>query len=464
MSEPLKLAVVGHTNVGKTSLLRTLTRDVGFGEVSHRPSTTRHVEGARLMVDGQALLELYDTPGLEDAIALLDYLERLDRPGERLDGPARLARFLDGAEARQRFEQEAKVLRQLLASDAGLYVIDAREPVLSKYRDELAILSMCGRPLLPVLNFVAADRHREQDWREALARLGLHALVRFDSVAPPIDGEQRLYETLSLLLEGARPRLQSLVDDQQRQRLARQHSGLRLIAELLIDCAACRRSVASDPARETQAIENLHSAIRQREQRCVEALLQLYAFRRDDAQATDLPLLNGRWGDDLFNPETLRQLGIRVGGGMAAGAATGAGIDLLVGGLTLGAATALGALIGGTAQTWRNYGDRLKGKFKGQRELTVDSAVLSLLAVRQQWLLQALDRRGHAALHTITLSDVQEAQWPTDRLPDPLRKARAHPQWSALNPEARLQQGDRQEQIALLTSLLDQGFKQPLAP
>ena len=112
MSKPLKLAVVGHTNVGKTSLLRTLTRDVGFGEVSHRPSTTRHVEGARLSVDGQALLELYDTPGLEDAIALLDYLERLDRPGERLDGPARLARFLVGSEARQRFEQEAKVLRR----------------------------------------------------------------------------------------------------------------------------------------------------------------------------------------------------------------------------------------------------------------------------------------------------------------------------------------------------------------
>lgn len=61
MTKPLKLAVVGHTNVGKTSLLRTLTRDVGFGEVSHRPSTTRHVEGARLSVDGEALLELYDT-------------------------------------------------------------------------------------------------------------------------------------------------------------------------------------------------------------------------------------------------------------------------------------------------------------------------------------------------------------------------------------------------------------------
>ena len=190
MTKPLKLAVVGHTNVGKTSLLRTLTRDVGFGEVSHRPSTTRHVEGARLSVDGEALLELYDTPGLEDAIALLDYLERLDRPGERLDGPARLARFLEGSEARQRFEQEAKVLRQLLASDAGLYVIDAREPVLAKYRDELQVLASCGKPLLPVLNFVSSSDHREPDWREALARLGLHALVRFDSVAPPEDGER----------------------------------------------------------------------------------------------------------------------------------------------------------------------------------------------------------------------------------------------------------------------------------
>lgn len=184
MTEPLKLAVVGHTNVGKTSLLRTLTRDVGFGEVSHRPSTTRHVEGARLSVDGEPLLELYDTPGLEDAIALLDYLERLERPGERLDGPARLERFLQGSEARQRFEQEAKVLRQLLASNAGLYVIDAREPVLAKYRDELEVLASCGKPLLPVLNFVASHQHREPQWREALARLGLHALVRFDSVAP----------------------------------------------------------------------------------------------------------------------------------------------------------------------------------------------------------------------------------------------------------------------------------------
>ncbi|WP_085580928.1 MULTISPECIES: GTPase/DUF3482 domain-containing protein [unclassified Pseudomonas] len=449
---PLKLAVVGHTNVGKTSLLRTLTRDVGFGEVSHRPSTTRHVEGARLSVEGEPLLDLYDTPGLEDAIALLDFLERLERPGERLDGPARLARFLDGSEARQRFEQEAKVLRQLLASDAGLYVIDAREPVLAKYRDELEVLAGCGKPLLPVLNFVSSADHREPQWREALARLGLHALVRFDSVAPPEDGERRLYESLALLLENARPQLERLIADQQAQRLARQQSAARLIAELLIDCAACRRSVASEAAQEQQAISELRQAVRQREQRCVEALLKLYAFRVQDAAASDLPLLDGRWGDDLFNPETLKQLGVRVGGGIAAGAAAGAGVDLLVGGITLGAAALAGAIAGGALQTARSYGNRLLGKLKGQRELTVDDNVLRLLALRQRQLLLALNARGHAAMDAVQVAASQDETWRQGKLPEALIKARAHPQWSSLNPHPKLNQAERQGQIDSLAA------------
>lgn len=456
MTKPLKLAVVGHTNVGKTSLLRTLTRDVGFGEVSHRPSTTRHVEGARLSVDGQALLELYDTPGLEDAIALLDYLERLDHPGERLDGPARLARFLEGSEARQRFEQEAKVLRQLLASDAGLYVIDAREPVLAKYRDELAVLAMCGRPLLPVLNFVAGANHREADWRAALARLGLHALVRFDSVAPALDGERRLYESLALLQEQARPQLQRLIEDHETQRQARRQQAARLIAELLLDAAACRRSVA--PEQEQAAVQALRTVIRQREQRCVEALLRLHAFRPEDAHAADLPLLDGRWGDDLFNPETLKQLGVNIGGGVAAGAAAGVGLDLLVGGISLGAATLVGALAGGALQTARGYGARLLGKLKGRRELTLDEPLLRLLALRQGRLLRALEARGHAAVGAIPLGETQpearEKHWREGKLPDALHRARAHPEWSALNPGAQLEQAERQEQLARLSQAL----------
>lgn len=454
-NEPLKLAVVGHTNVGKTSLMRTLTRDVGFGAISHRPSTTQHVEGARLSVDGEALIELYDTPGFEDAIALYEYIEQLPRSDERLDGPEQVQRFLKSSEARQRFEQEAKVLRQLLQSDAGLYVIDSREPVLAKYRDELAILAMCGKPLLPVLNFVNAPEQREAEWREVLARLGLHAVVRFDTVAPPQDGEQRLYENLSLVLDSQRSRLQRLIDYNQAQVLVRRKAGYRLIAELLIDVSACRRSVHPDHLQD--AIQDLHRDVRQREQQCVEALLKLYAFRKDDAQTNALPLEEGRWGDDLFNPATMKQLGIKVGSGMAAGAATGAGIDLITGGLSLGVATVLGAAVGGLTQTFRNYGERLKGKFRGERELTVSDNTLRLLAIRQQRLLSALELRGHAAQARIQLETPLEQQWREGELAQPLQTARAYQTWSSLNGQKAQQDSARTQAVEeLLVSLSKQ--------
>ena len=82
----LRVAVVGHTNVGKTSLLRTLTRQAGFGEVADRPGVTRDVKSIDLELQGEKAVRFFDTPGLEDAVALQDYMLALppeslpDRP------------------------------------------------------------------------------------------------------------------------------------------------------------------------------------------------------------------------------------------------------------------------------------------------------------------------------------------------------------------------------------------------
>jgi hypothetical protein len=145
---------------------------------------------------------------------------------------------------------------------------------------------------------------------------------------------------------------------------------------------------------------------------------------------------------------------MKLGSGVAAGAAAGAGVDLLFGGLTLGVAALTGAIAGGAFQTERGYGNRLMGKLKGQRELTVDDNVLRLLALRQSLLLQALESRGHAATESVEVTMPDETSWREGKLPDALITARAHAEWSAMNKEAKLSQPQRLEKIKELADLI----------
>lgn len=441
----LRIAVVGHTNTGKTSLLRTLTRNPDFGEVADQPGTTRHVEGARLAIDNAAAIEWFDTPGMEDSIALLEYLERLQAPGERLDGPARVRRFLESPEAHRRFEQEARVLRKLLECDAGLYVIDARDPVLGKHRDELAILASCARPLLPVLNFVNAPEHRADQWHEAMARLGLHAVLEFDTVAPPLDGEAQLYARLAALLDRHAAMLQRLAQALAQQREQRRQAACVLVADLLVDVAALHVSSPGDEAALQEAAATLREQVRRREQACVDALLALYNFHRDDYDGAELPLQGERWGMDLFHPQALKDMGVQLGVGMAAGAMAGAAVDLLSAGLSLGTGMLIGAAAGGLWQGVERLGKRVAGKLRGYRELSVDDPIVRLLALRQRQLIHALERRGHAARTPVQLQRPDDRAWQSGPLPDGLKEARSRPEWSALGD--RYQEDERRKRV-----------------
>lgn len=455
MTEPIKavdLAVVGHTNTGKTSLLRTLLRDEHFGAVADQPGTTRQVESARLLDDrGQALMVLRDTPGLEDAMGALDYLDALVPAGSRPDGPERIRMLLESARAQDRFEQECRVLRAVLQADAALYVIDARDPVLPKHRDELTLLAMCGRPLLPVLNFTHTSQADPTAWRTALARQGLHVSVDFDTVVPPVDGEAHLLQRLGLLLERHDTTLQRLQTHLQAEQAQRRHDALHLIAELLVDSAALRVSCTDEPAAVAAASRALRQQVRSREQRCVDAMLKRYQFSRAAFPHHELPLEGERWGMDLFHPQALRQFGIQVGKGLATGAMAGATVDVLTGGLSLGAATLLGAALGGTWQGAGQWGRRLVSRLSGRREMTVDDPVLQLLAIRQLALLRALERRGHAATQAIGSETAgaagtavapdlaerpQESRAAAPALPAPapdlLKEARSQPAWCAI--------------------------------
>jgi GTPase SAR1 family protein len=445
MSEAVvKVAVVGHTNTGKTSLLRTLMRDVGFGEVSDRPAVTRHVEGAVLLVEGRPVLELYDTPGLEDSMSLLEHLDHVARGLERRpDWVDVIAAFVDSPESHGRFAQEAKALRQVLASDAALYVIDVRDRVLGKHRDELEILSRCARPVVPVLNFTASDEARTSSWRDQLARLNLHAVAEFDTVIYDQEGERRLFEKLQSLLDQHRDSFAGLIDDRRRQRHHLVAAAARLLADMLIDVTAYVVVVPTGDAVSTrEAVRTMKEQVGRRERACVGRLLELFSFRPEDGRLDDLPIEDGRWGLDLFSPEAMKHFGIRAGGAAAAGAVAGLAVDAMSVGITMGAATATGAAIGALLETGRSYGRKVVDRVRGLSELRCADATVRLLEARQVALVRALMHRGHAAMEPVVVGRGAVGRWlgrmATDRrerkLPAELRRARSTPRWSALTP------------------------------
>lgn len=457
MSGPLKVAVVGHTNTGKTSLMRTLTHDVDFGVVSDRPAVTREVEGTTLLINGTPVVELYDTPGLEDSIGLLDHLETL-RDDRRIEGIDLITQLLNSPEGRGQFAQEAKALRQVINSDIALYVIDARDRVLGKHRDELNILSMCAKPIVPVLNFIARPEALTAEWREHLSRASLHAVAEFDTVVVDEHGEQRLFEKMRTLLDQHRDTLDALIDDRRVQRERLIAASMRLLADMLIDVAAHRVRVPihDEPAVRT-ATEQLKQAVRQREQQCVEQLLELHQFHKDDCDPADLPITDGQWGLDLFSPEAMKQFGIRAGSAAAAGAMAGLAVDVMTGGATLGTMAAGGAALGALASAGRSHGRRLLEHLRGQRELRTDDATLHLLEARQLSLIKALLTRGHAAQNKMKLTQLDDAKDKTPaRLHPSLRQARTRPKWSNLGETNRIGNGGREQaQRELADALLE---------
>jgi hypothetical protein len=138
----------------------------------------------------------------------------------------------------------------------------------------------------------------------------------------------------------------------------------------------------------------------------------------------------------------------------------GAAVDVFTAGMSLGAAALTGAAIGGLWQGIDRVGQRVLGRLRGWRELTVHDAVLRLLAVRAQTLVQALERRGHAAREPVSVSAQDEAgQTQADSilrdgaLPEALIQARAQPSWCTMS-EAYADGPDREAAVRELAQVL----------
>ncbi|MFO1266872.1 MAG: GTPase domain-containing protein [Rubrivivax sp.] len=168
----ITLSLVSHTNVGKTTLARTLLgRDIG--EVRDAPHVTEFADEHLLVQStGGHRLVLWDTPGFGDSV-------RLARRMRQLGGFEPLGWLLGQVWDRWRdraFWLSQQALRHVReGSDVLLYLVNASEPDAGYLQSEMQLLGWTGRPVLVLLNQLGVPRETALEqaeverWREQLA-------------------------------------------------------------------------------------------------------------------------------------------------------------------------------------------------------------------------------------------------------------------------------------------------------
>ncbi len=345
------LAVVGHPNKGKSSLVATLAHDDSVA-IGADPGTTLHARAYPMRIDGQLLYTLVDTPGFQRARQVLAWLESRasSESASAADRPRLVAEFVAQPDNASRFPDECELLRPIVEGAGILYVVDGGVPYGPEYEAEMEILRWTGAPSMAIINPVASRAHVKQ-WRAALSQF--FRVVRvIDAVSADFPTRRQLLLAFGELEVSWRAPIEEAVAALDETRETQQRFAAREIAELIANSLGLvverRLGPHEDPgqhrdaleAEYKQALQDLESSHRREVQR-------VYEHHVLEARVSDLELLE----QDLFSEDTWLTFGLRrrdlVAAGAASGAATGVFVDAALQGVSLLLGMATGAAIGG---------------------------------------------------------------------------------------------------------------------
>ena len=110
-------AVVGRPNKGKSSIVATLARDDAV-YIDAKAGSTRESHRYPMKVDGETLYELVDTPGLQRARSVLDWLNA--HCNDAAARPDAVRAFVEQHEGDPRYRDECQALRPIV--DGALFM------------------------------------------------------------------------------------------------------------------------------------------------------------------------------------------------------------------------------------------------------------------------------------------------------------------------------------------------------
>jgi len=425
-------AVVGHPNKGKSSIVATLAEDERIA-IGPTPGTTREANAHTLVVDGESLYVLVDTPGFQRPRDVLDWLKR--RCPSASERPATVASFVAEHEHDGRFHDECALLRPILAGAGILYVVDGTKPYGPEYELEMQILQWTGQPRLALINMIGEDDYGDQ-WRKALDQY--FSIVRvFDAMHADFPTRIGLLKAFAELDESWRRPLERAVDVLTAERARRRERAASELAALLLDAltAVERESLPADAEdNDSRSVVKerlagrLTRRIARREQDARRAVEAIYHWAMLERHESEERLLT----TDLFETEGWELFGLSetrlLVSGVVSGALAGGGIDALLGGASMLLGAGIGAIVGG-AGVWLGGHELAKVTVLGE---TLGGRIMQVGPVKAPnfpWVLlgrawvhhHLISERNHARREVLSLS-LESERHVADALPDGIRK------------------------------------------
>ena len=369
MTTAINLSIVSHTNIGKTTLTRTLlSRDVG--EVADRAHVTVSCDPYTLAkpADGAELI-LWDTPGFGNSVALAKRLEGRSNPLGWF-----MSEVWDRAVNKSQWINQQALLHVKDTSSVVLYLVNADQlPDTTPYvTAEMQILEWLEKPVIVLLNQLGEPKSAREEnqlvarWKQALEGFPIvKTVLAMDAFARCWVQEFTLLDAIgNALPEEQKAAFESLRETWSRQRRAAYAASLEALMHTLERIMNDKEATgdlsftyqlkslgkrlklirggddAADPVKSAQTA----LCARATDAFC-DLTDKLIAANRLRGKGVKKELFNRLQSDwEISSP--MKTTNAALAGAVGSGAVGGLAADLSTGGLSMGLGTLIGSVLG----------------------------------------------------------------------------------------------------------------------
>ncbi|AFL72489.1 GTPase/DUF3482 domain-containing protein [Thiocystis violascens] len=342
-----RLAIMGHPNAGKSSVVATLTENDQVA-IDKRAGTTTESDVYPVVIDGRTVIEFIDTPGFQNPNAILEWFQANE---DKRD----LARaFVAAHRADPLFSHDCALLEPVAEGAGIILVVDGSKRIKEKDRVEIELLRLTARPRMAILNnLTRQDRYMSQ-WQDALSK-AFNSVREFNAHRATYAERIKLLNALKSIDQRWEHLVENAINAFAMDWDRRTDQAAATILDLLKESLTYKVSKTVKDSKlifksgrdrvKAEIMAEFEDGLRQLE---IAAQEQIRAHFRHNVWNVSS---NSVLGQDLLSDEVGQALGLSRRQlalvGMAAGAASGVTLDLATAGHSLGAGAFFGAAAGG---------------------------------------------------------------------------------------------------------------------